>query len=128
MNKVITLIGASIALITLSGQALALNPQPEPPGKNRVLALPAQATLSAAALRTIGSATGGAADIDGDWCGTKVPGHIGPHVVGPVSAGALGTGARFADADDNYCGTRVPGHLPGPIHFNGAAQGILTAH
>ncbi len=41
MNKLSTLAAASFALVAFTTQALALNPQPEPPGKSRAFQLSA---------------------------------------------------------------------------------------
>ena len=100
MNKLSTIAGLSLVLMSLSTAAFALNPQPEPPGKNIVLHMPARNVL------LTGAQSSGRADADDNYCGTKVPGL--PHVGGGVSGGG-----RFSDADDNYCGTKVPGHFGG---------------
>jgi hypothetical protein len=116
MNKLTnTLIGASLALLTLTSQAFAFNPQPDPPAKARFMrTMPLTGAVG----------TGGrSADYDDNYCGTKVPGHV-PHG-GGVRFGSV-AGSAVADYDDNYCGTHVPGHLPGPIHF--APQGQFNAH
>ncbi len=46
MNKLSTFAGVSFALVAFTTQALALNPQPEPPGKNWVFGISAMTTLS----------------------------------------------------------------------------------
>ncbi len=106
MNKLSTFAAVSFALVAFTTQALALNPQPEPPGRYRV---------NHNTIMNIGSATGGAgagrySDADDNYCGTRVPGL--PHGVGGFGGG------RFSDADDNYCGTKVPGHFGGPVRYN----------
>lgn len=74
MNRVAFIASVSLISIGFTTGALALNPQPEPPGKNRVTHVPAGTTL-----KTIGSATGGAgagkSSVSDDYCGTPVPGH-----------------------------------------------------
>ena len=93
MQKLIFLAGVSLLSLSLSTGAMALNPQPEPPGKSRVMFVPAGATL-----RTIGSATGGAgagkvSDADDTYCGTKVPGHVPLVGARSIGNGALRSGA-----------------------------------
>ena len=46
MNKLSTFAGISFALVAFTTQALALNPQPEPPGKNRVFQVSANTSFS----------------------------------------------------------------------------------
>lgn len=120
MNKLSTIASVSCVLMSLSTAALALNPQPLPPGRTRI---------NSVSLTTIGSTTGGAgagkvSASDDNYCGTRVPGHVG----GPVTGGS----GRISDADDNYCGTKVPGHLGGPVNgtanfrTNGAGRVMLN--
>jgi len=119
MNKLSTFAAVSFALVAFTTQALALNPQPEPPGKNIVMHMPAGATLRSIGSATSGAGAGKASDADDNYCGTRVPGHFGGNVTG---------GGRFSDADDNYCGTKVPGHLGGPIRYNSVTNTFRNSH
>jgi len=108
MNKLSTFAAVSFALVAFTTQALALNPQPEPPGKYRAFSQSAVYSANRAA------------DADDNYCGTRVPGL--PHGVGGFGGG------RFSDADDNYCGTKVPGHFGGPIHYNSVSNTFRYSH
>ncbi|HEY4943260.1 MAG TPA: hypothetical protein VII56_17655 [Rhizomicrobium sp.] len=133
--------GVSLVSITLATQALALNPQPEPPGRHKGI-------VAHGTLNTTGAVhAGSSADVDDNYCGTPVPGH--PHIgtkCATVHTNAMGGamtghangvihgGGASADVDDNYCGTPVPGH-PHPnanctVHNNitGAAHGTTATH
>jgi hypothetical protein len=125
MRKLVSLTAISLLSIAFSTGAFALNPQPEPPGKSRVVHTNTNATATMHGASGGGGA-GVARDTDDTYCGTPVPGH--PHVgtkcgaaahintMGGTTAGhaniavhATGHGSA-ADVDDNYCGTPVPGH------------------
>lgn len=77
MNKLISLAAVAVFSTGFAGAALALNPQPEPPGRTQVVHAPAAVTLHSIGSQS--SAGGAAADADDTYCGTKVPGH--PHLV-----------------------------------------------
>jgi hypothetical protein len=130
MRKLVSLTAISLFAIAFSTGAFALNPQPEPPGKSRVVHT--NTTVNATGAMHGASGGGGAGvvkDADDTYCGTPVPGH--PHVgtkcasvhtnaMGGTMAvhgnaaightAARGAGGASADVDDNYCGTPVPGH------------------
>ncbi len=125
MRKLVSLTAISLLSIAFSTGAFALNPQPEPPGKNRVVHAPSATTLHSIGTQTGGGGAGVARDADDTYCGTPVPGH--PHVgtkcaavhtnamggtmAGHANAAAHGVGnGAAADVDDNHCGTPVPGH------------------
>ena len=97
MNKLLSIVGVSLLSITLTTGALALNPQPEPPGKNRV----GHTTV----LPTTGAVHGAAStDADDNYCGTPVPGH--PHV------NATGANAIIIEGK-THCNTHTMGSATG---------------
>lgn len=119
MRKLL-LTGISLVSITLATQALAFNPQPDPPGKNKV-------------TQTHVLQNQGAAHTDAAGRVMLNPQPLPPRILGS------GTGhANAADVDDNYCGTPVPGHphvnttganriiIEGKTHCNARAIGSAT--
>ncbi len=121
----------SAVVLAFASPALALNPQPEPPGKAVVRANGAMMSGHA----TTAVHANGAAEVGDEYCGTPVPGHPHPKACTAVHTNTMGGtmtghantvvhtgGANAADVDDNYCGTPVPGHP----HVN--ATGAAAAH
>jgi hypothetical protein len=68
---------ASLIAFALTTPAFALNPQPEPPGKSRVVHTPSATTTmhSTIGTQSSGGGAGATADSDDNYCGTPVPGH-----------------------------------------------------
>ncbi len=92
MNKLTQFAGISLLALTLAGPAFALNPQPEPPGKNIIMHQPSGTTLHTIGSATSGAGAGKASDADDNYCGTPVPGH--PHVNAMDNQSGLPTGVR----------------------------------
>ena len=119
MRKIL-LAGLSFVSITLAGQALAFNPQPDPPGKNKVIH-----TNDLRNQNTTHNNTGGRVMLN--------PQPLPPRIIG---TGAVH--ANASDADDTYCGTPVPGHphvgttganriiIEGKTHCNANTIGSAT--
>ena len=124
------LAGISLIAICLSTGALALNPQPEPPGRHKGIV-----THSTGTMNTTGAMhAGSSADVDDNYCGTPVPGH--PHVnamggammQGHTAAnGIIIEGNTAAHCNAHTLGSATGGAGSGKAHANSIGSATAGA-